>query len=95
MLHTPLGCCTLGTADKVTLDKHARCCMPGAVLTRHVHCAQIKAEEIDILLKGAGALDISSVRKKPKVLTPGAVPQSPMAYACCLLQCLSPRGCHA
>ena len=28
---------------------------------------QIKPEEIDILLKGGGALDISSVRKKPKV----------------------------
>ena len=28
---------------------------------------QIKAEEIDILLKGGGALDITSVRKKPKV----------------------------
>ena len=29
---------------------------------------QIKAEEIDILLKGSGALDITSVRKKPKVI---------------------------
>ena len=29
---------------------------------------KVKAEEIDIFLKGGGALDINSVRKKPKVL---------------------------
>ena len=28
---------------------------------------KVKAEEIDIFLKGGGALDINSVRKKPKV----------------------------
>lgn len=30
-------------------------------------CVQIKPEEVDIFLKGGGALDINSVRKKPKV----------------------------
>ena len=29
--------------------------------------AQIKPEEVDVFLKGGGALDIASVRKKPKV----------------------------
>lgn len=28
---------------------------------------KVKSEDIDIFLKGAGALDINSVRKKPKV----------------------------
>ena len=28
---------------------------------------QIKPEEVDVFLKGGGALDITSVRKKPKV----------------------------
>lgn len=32
---------------------------------------KVKAEEIDIFLKGGGALDIDSVRKKPKVLFTG------------------------
>lgn len=36
---------------------------------------KVKAEEIDIFLKGGGALDINSVRKKPKVLR------------CCQLSC--------
>lgn len=31
---------------------------------------QIKAEEVDIFLKGGGALDISSIKKKPKVSVP-------------------------
>ena len=30
---------------------------------------KVKSEDIDIFLKGAGALDINSVRKKPKVRT--------------------------
>ena len=31
---------------------------------------KVKSEDIDIFLKGAGALDINSVRKKPKVSRP-------------------------
>ena len=30
-------------------------------------CTQIKPEEVDIFLKGGGALNINSVKKKPKV----------------------------
>jgi hypothetical protein len=32
-------------------------------------CPQIKQEDVDIFLKGSGALDIASVKKKPKVGT--------------------------
>lgn len=28
---------------------------------------QVRAEDVDVFLKGGGALDINSVRKKPKV----------------------------
>ena len=46
---------------------------------------QIKPEEIDILLKGAGALDISSVRKKPKVsLSPVTAPTCASIWPGCL-----------
>ena len=36
-------------------------------VTGCMHGAQIKPEEVDVFLKGGGALDITSVRKKPKV----------------------------
>ena len=32
--------------------------------------AQIRAGELDVFLKGGGALDINSVRKKPRVRRP-------------------------
>ena len=41
------------------------------VLTQlHAGVLQIKPEEVDIFLKGGGALDIGSVRKKPKACPP-------------------------
>ena len=37
-------------------------------------CApQVKPSDVDVLLKGGGALDITSVRKKPKEWIPDAV----------------------
>jgi len=38
-----------------------------SLLLKHHRFVQIKAEDVDMFLKGGAALDISSARKKPKV----------------------------
>ena len=37
-----------------------------AAVTWDGHGVQIKAEDVNVFLRGGGALDINSVRKKPK-----------------------------
>ena len=47
---------------------------------------KVKGEEIDIFLKGGGALDINSVRKKPKVTFSSNLTQEEIVFmsGCCL-----------
>ena len=39
------------------------------LVKRGCHGVQIKAEDVNVFLRGGGALDINSVRKKPKART--------------------------
>ena len=72
-------------------------------MCKHVlTCAQIKPEEVDIFLKGGGALDINSVKKKPKVrrssksYTLPPVLQNHNSFILCTVECPKSRPCaHA
>ncbi len=39
----------------------------GAAPSERAWLVQVRGEDVDVFLKGGGALDINSVRKKPKV----------------------------